>query len=75
MSHGFNSNIFKIFDYFMGRKLKNCVSIIKYETRRLSLDKIEQLRASSVQTLMYTIDRSEINNKFDSFMDIGNKIE
>ena len=75
VSHGFNSNIFKNFDYFIGRKLKNCVNIIKYETSRFSLDKIEQLRDSSVQTLMYTIDQSEIKNKFDSFMNIGNKIE
>ena len=74
MSHGFNSYIFKNFDYFIGRKLKNCANIIKYETSRHSLDKIEQLRASSIQTLMYTIDQSEIKNKFDSFMNIGNNI-
>ena len=67
MSHNFNSNILNFFDYFIEGKLKNCVSIIKYEAYILSSNKIEKLRVNAIQALVYTIDQSQINNKFNYY--------
>ena len=41
-SNSVNSNIFKNFDYILGRKLKNCVTIIKNELSSMSLKQLKK---------------------------------